>query len=123
MKRYLWPGLAALALLLLAGLGAVVWTERTPALAAPFTPADLPAGTAGRDLPGWPSCDPGVVNVHPLLWPSTREALARWELWARDHPDRAKKSLADVPPAELRAVREDLKAALGEIDTALSEEP
>jgi hypothetical protein len=147
-----------------------VWTERTsPALAAPFTPADLPpeqraavfqaeagvlkaenerlqrvngvlqrqladyrvapggvpvttdpsAGTAGRDLPGWPSCDPGVVNGHPLLWPSTREAWARWNLWARDHPDRAKKSLAGTDRAELRAVRDDLRHALGEVEAAL----
>jgi ribosomal protein L29 len=156
-----------------------VWTERTsPALAAPFTPADLPpeqraavfqaeaeilkaerdrlqqevgmlrrqladwqadnpqrrdlavapggyyvttpAGTALRHADPWPPDNPHEVPVHPYLWPSTREGLRQWNLWARDHPDAAKAALAGMPIEELRTGRKELKAALADVETALA---
>jgi hypothetical protein len=78
-----------------------------------------PAGTERRNADPWPSDDPHEVPIHPCLWPSTREALARWNLWKRDHPDQAKKSLANEAPEELRQARENLRHALGEVEAAL----
>jgi hypothetical protein len=77
-----------------------------------------PEVASGRDLQGWPSCDPGEVPVYPLLWPEVQEGLARWRLWARDHPDRAAKSLAAMDPQELRAAREALRQSLAEMNAA-----
>jgi hypothetical protein len=77
-----------------------------------------PEVASGRDLQGWPSCDPGEVPVHPVLWPDVQEGLARWRLWARDHPDRAQASLTAADPEELQQAREALQDALRERDDA-----
>jgi len=76
---------------------------------------DNPRGPDGNP---WPSC--GEVPVHPLLWPDVKEALARWKLWARDHPVQAAAALAAEKPEALRTVRKDLRETMSEFDAALA---